>query len=401
MQRFFDDDGLQFETLIALGQARSGLSEVGEVLTTVAGIVEGDRPGWVAAWTALAQRLEHAGDAADAAGHGRSARDLWLRAANYANKASFLADATDDADAFGALWSWHRDLWDRAAVRLDPPAQPVRIPMGDVEMEGYLWCAADDGVARRTLVCNNGSDGPVTDMWAMGAADALARGWNALTFDGPGQNATLHRLGVGFRPDWEVVISAVVDWCETRPEIDARRLAVIGNSQGGYWVPRAAAFEHRLAAIVADPGVVDVGASWLAHLPQEMIDLLDDPASQGGFDMAMELGMQADPDARYVLTVRARPFCLDSFWELYRSLRDYRLDAETIGQIRCPTLVTSPEHEQFWPGQSQTLFEALTTDERHLLEFTEAEGASWHCEPVALGLRNQRILDWLDEVVPS
>lgn len=399
MQQFFDDEGMQFETLIALGQTHRGMADVGEVLVTVGSIDEGDRPGWVMAWSALAQRLEDEGDVAEAAGHATSARDLWLRASNYWNKASFLADATDDAGAFARLWERHRRLWDRAAPRLDPPAEHVGIPFEGVELEGYLWRPTDDGTPRRTLVLNNGSDGPVTDMWSMGAADALGRGWNVLTFDGPGQNATLNRLGIGFRPDWEVVITAVVDWLDGQRGVDAERIALLGNSQAGYWVPRAAAFEQRLAAIVADPGVTDVSASWFAHLPEDMAAAVDDPARKDDFDAGMAFAL-ADPDLGYTLKVRSRPFRIESFWELYRSVRHYRLDTETLGRITCPTAVTSPEGEQFWPGQAEEMVAALTCPHQ-LLTFTEAEGASWHCEPVALALRNQRILDWLDTVVPA
>ena len=66
----------------------------------------------------------------------------------------------------------------------------------------------------------------------------------------------------------------MVDFLETRPEVDAGRLALYGISQAGYWVPRALAFEHRIAAAVADPGVDDVAASWRAHLTPEQRRLL-------------------------------------------------------------------------------------------------------------------------------
>jgi hypothetical protein len=58
-------------------------------------------------------------------------------------------------------------------------------------------------------------------------------------------------------------------------------------------------------------------------------------------------------------------------------------------------LVTDPEGEQFWPGQSQELYDALKAP-KELARFTAAEGADSHCEPKATGLRAQRIFDWLD-----
>ena len=88
---------------------------------------------------------------------------------------------------------------------------------------------------------NNGSDGAVTGAWVDGIADTLAGGWNAVTFDGPGQNAALVRQHMPFRPDWEKVITAVVDHLLTRPDVDAGKIALLGVSQAGYWVPRSVA----------------------------------------------------------------------------------------------------------------------------------------------------------------
>ena len=121
---------------------------------------------------------------------------------------------------------------------------------------------------------NNGSDGAVTGAWVDGIADALARGWNAVTFDGPGQNAALVRQHLPFRPDWEKVITAVVDHLLTRPDVDAGKIALLGVSQGGYWVPRSVAFEHRIAAAVADPGVVDVSTTMTRQVPHFLAKMI-------------------------------------------------------------------------------------------------------------------------------
>jgi hypothetical protein len=61
-------------------------------------------------------------------------------------------------------------------------------------------------------------------------------------------------------------------------------------------------------------------------------------------------------------------------------------------------LIADPDNEQFWPGQSKELYDALTCP-KELVHFTTEEGADYHCEPKALGLREQRIFDWLDNVL--
>jgi hypothetical protein len=87
-------------------------------------------------------------------------------------------------------------------------------------------------------------------------------------------------------------------------------------------------------------------------------------------------------------------------YEFFTAARAYALTDEVIGQIRCPVLVTNPDHEQFWPGQSQELYDKLPAD-KALIRFTEEEGADSHCEPAAKGIRGERIFDWLDQHIPA
>jgi hypothetical protein len=82
----------------------------------------------------------------------------------------------------------------------------------------------------------------------------------------------LFERGMPFRHDWEAVLTPVIDVLVGRPDVDASALTGYGISQGGYWITRAVAFERRLVAAVADPGVVDVSAGWTAHLPAALLD---------------------------------------------------------------------------------------------------------------------------------
>jgi alpha-beta hydrolase superfamily lysophospholipase len=230
-------------------------------------------------------------------------------------------------------------------------------------------------------------------MYLMGGAAALERGYNALTFDGPGQGAALHLQGLYFRPDWEKVITPVVDFALQRPDVDPERIAIQGVSQGGYWVPRAVAFEHRIAAAIADPGVFDVSTSWESHLPGSMRRLLE-KGEKKKFDRDMKWGTKFSTKVRFTLRFRMRPYGTDSPYEAFKMVEGYTLDG-VADKIRCPMLITDPENEQFWPGQPRRLYDALTCP-KELVPFTAAEGADSHCEPKALGLRDQRIFDWLD-----
>jgi len=402
MRPFFKNDDFNFLTEIALGSVYRQAADVGEVLATVDRIHDGKARSWVEEWTATADRL--AQEAAGSAGAGRaySAAGQYLRASSYYSVATYSADGTGDPALFASLWEKHRAAWDKFVDLGDfggAVAERIEIPYEGTTLPGYFFRSGPAGAPRRTLIFNNGSDGSVVGAWTDGITEALARGWNAMTFDGPGQNAALVRQGLAFRPDWEKVITPVVGFLSARADVDGTKLALLGVSQAGYWVPRALAFEHRIAAGVADPGVVDVSTAVLGHLPHMMVKLLE-AGEREKFNRDMEWTLKISPSTRSLLALRMRPYGVTTPYEFFSAARDYALTDELIAQISTPVLVTDPENEQFWPGQSQELFDKLT-GKKAIVAFTEAEGAGSHCEPAASGIRGERIFDWLGEQIPA
>ncbi len=388
--RFFKNEDFEFLTNIALASSAYRASETGEVLAAVAAIDDGDRETWFAAWSAAAARVQGFADATT----GVSAADAYLRAATYWGMASAGALGTRDPERFTPSWRAGRDAWAKAAGLMG--AETVAIPYENTALPGWLFLPEGDG-PHPLVISTNGSDGANVAAWVQGGAAGVERGYAVLVYDGPGQNALLHEQHIGFRPDWEAVVTPIVDWALARPELDDDRLVLAGVSQGGYWAPRAAAFEHRLAALVADPGVVDVGSTWLEKTPKRLRKELEE-GDRAGFDRHMEWGTRFSRETRFTMRFRTMPYQLDDLFDVFRAVAGYRLDDETIGRIRCPTFVSDPEHETFWPGQSRRLFDALTA-EKTLVPFTAEEGADLHCEPRAPTLRNQRVYDWLDGVL--
>ena len=391
--RFFEDDEINFVFLIVLGGAYDRVADVGACLAIADQITDGDAASAYDAFTAAGARLAAIAETAAAAGRRISACEAYLQAANYTFAATYFADRMGAPERLAPTWRRHQALWNAGAPLLDPPMEQVRIRYENTTLPGYVFKADDSGRRRPLLILNNGSDGGMVAAWTLGAAAALVRGYHVLTFYGPGQGLALLEQHLHFRPDWEKVIGPVVEHALSRADVDPDRIALLGISQAGYWVPRAVAFEHRIAAAIADPGVFDVAAAWTGQLPPPMLELLD-AGAKDQFDQYMAEGMKADPKIAARLTFRMRPFGFSSPYEVFKGAQQYTL-AGVAEQIRCPMLITDPEGEEFWPGQSQQLYDALRC-RKTLVRFTAAEGGDLHCEPKAPGLRAQRIFDWLD-----
>src|SRR4029078_7075095 len=86
------------------------------------------------------------------------------------------------------------------------------------------------------------------------------RGMATLAFDGPGQGETEYDFAI--RGDYEVAVKAGFDCMETRRDVDATRVAIAGISLGGYYAPRAAAFDKRIKACLALGGPFDWGEAF-------------------------------------------------------------------------------------------------------------------------------------------
>jgi len=389
---FYSED-FDFEVRIQLGQAPYGGSDVGEVLRTIAEVKDGDHEGWYQAWSSLGERLATQATASADAGHRASAAAAYLRAANAYSPAVNAAAALGDEELLQHAFRAHRAAWDAFVDRAPYSAERLAIPYENTTMPGYFFSASTDGAKAPTLILVNGSDGSISSMWATGGLGGLQRGYNVLMFDGPGQQSMLFDKNIPFRYDWEAVMTPVVDALVARDDVDGDRIAAYGISQAGYWLPRALTFEHRIAAAVADPGVVDVSQSWRAGIPKSEMELVE-KGEKEKFDRGMEMALRYSKSVSRLWNFRAKPFGKDSPYDTMVEMLRYRLEPDDAAKISTPLLITSPEKEQFWPGQSEQL--AAMVPDATLQPFTADEGADYHCQPLARLLTDERMFDWLD-----
>jgi pimeloyl-ACP methyl ester carboxylesterase len=326
-----------------------------------------------------------------------------MRANNYYRAAEFFLHGNPDDPRIDHAYNRARDCFHAAAALFDPPIEPVEIPYEGTVLHGYFYRAAgsgSDASPRPTMMMHSGFDGPCEELHWFGAAAGQERGYHVLTFDGPGHAAARRLDGLVFRPDWENVITPVLDWLLARPGVDPTRVGLLGLSMGGMLAPRAAAFEHRLAACVAMDGVYDLGLTVTQNMggTRAEAEAVLCAASAPELDAMIEQLMATNPTIRWAATHGQYVMGVDSPRAFFASYLDYTLADGIAEQITCPTLVCDAEEDIFFDGQPKLLFEHLTC-EKTLLDFTTAEGAGAHCQAGAQRLAFGRIYGWLDNVL--
>ncbi|RJO75258.1 alpha/beta fold hydrolase [Nocardia panacis] len=397
MKFLFDDESFSFETLRAAGFACYGGAELGEVLATAARIPNGDTEAWLREWRATAEHVHQIGLDSLAKGHRVSAREALLRASNYYRTAEFYRreDPANDAEA-KELSGRYRETFAAAAQLMDTPVRPVSIPYEGTTLPGYLFLVDDSGEPRPTIILNNGYDSPAEEAYFALAAGALARGYQVLAFDGPGQGAVIREQGLPFRHDWEAVITPVVDYALTIAAIDPRRIALFGYSLGGHLVARAAAFEHRIAALILNDGLYDYHAANVRQMPPFLQQWVMTGRDAEAVPVAGMM-MHFDTTVRWALQNGVWTFGASNPADYIRKTAPYTL-AGLTDLISCPTLVFDAENDLFFKGEARRVYDALTC-EKHYILGTEDEGSGEHCHMGAMLRTHQHLFDWLSTVL--
>jgi dienelactone hydrolase len=380
-----------------LGKSARGGADIGEVLSVCASVAPGDVKGWFTAWRDLGERILLIAHGSAKHGHNVSASRAYLRAADYFALAVNAIDGRAiDTNQLQPTFRRHAAAWHGFITNTRWPVERIDLPYEGKSMPGWFFRPDASGSRRRTLVINNGSDGSLSGCWTQAGEGALERGYNVLMFDGPGQQSMLFERDVPFRHDWEAVLTPIVDVLVDRADVDPTALAVYGISQAGYWVPRAIAFEHRFAAAIADGGAVSLARAWFEQLPPELTALYQ-AGQKAEFDQALQHAL-SDPDAQRTWEFRSRPYGVTGYSEVLDEITKYDL-TDIAAQINTPLYVIDPDGEQYLPGQPAELVD-LVKGSTHA-RFTQNEGASYHCQPLARELTEQRMFDWLDEQLPA
>ena len=267
----------------------------GELYSTARRVVDRDINSWAVEWSRTAERVEALAEDCLSGRHVISAREAFLRASLYWRTGLFYLESRDPRQL--AMYHRHRSCFRQAAALFDPPIEPVSIPYENGKtLPGYFMRASATGGPRPTVMILGGADTTCEELYDFGGgAGAVRRGYNAFLWEGPGQvGAYALDPSLTYRPDWEVPTGYAVDYVLSRDDVDPKRLALSGNSMGGYFAPRAAAFEKRITAVIANSLLPECKPVMLAGIG------LDPDALHG--DAAWDQIDLSEPMKKYIST---------------------------------------------------------------------------------------------------
>jgi alpha-beta hydrolase superfamily lysophospholipase len=331
---------------------------------------------WKEEWSALGELIEARADAAAAEGRKRTAGDLYLRAGNYLyNAERFILPGDEKREAGRKAYRCYH-----AGIRLRySDIEFIEVPYQGVTLPALFMKGAGVAGPAPTVVIVNGMDNAKEMSIFFAGLEFARRGFNTLAIDGPGQGESLRMRGIHARYDYEVPGAAAYDYVTSRPDVDAKRVAIMGYSFGGYYSSRIAAREKRFAAGIALSALHWDLAGWQTRI-KERNQSAPTTVAQSNFQFQWVVNAATADDAIEV----ARTF----------TVKDVAKD------ITCPFLITHGGNDRVVPVENAPkLFETVGSKRKALKIFTTEEGGAEHAHVDNRQIGVDYAADWLEAVL--
>jgi pimeloyl-ACP methyl ester carboxylesterase len=211
---------------------------------------------WIDAWGETAEMHLALAREAEAAGHSRTAGEAYNRAAVAYHFSKFVWVL--DADRHRENTERSIAALARAHEHLDPTAERIEVPYEGWRLAANLRRPA--AIERPPLVVLIPGLDSTKEEFFHWENVFLDRGMATLSMDGPGQGETGFEIPI--EPAYDRAVSAMLDAIADRTDVDLDRVGAVGVSLGGYYAPRAGAFEPRRKAIVGISGPYRFADRW-------------------------------------------------------------------------------------------------------------------------------------------
>ena len=365
-------------TLVTKGMAPYGavaLEEIDRVCQRLKAR-EGEPHAWWEEWCAMGSRLERKADEEHALGHALTAASYYLRAGMYHFTGERFIVPGEQKREVGRKAI---ELQTKGILGRYPNVEKVEVPYEGKSLPAFFMKAPGVSGRAPTVVLFDGLDN-CKEMSVLFAGLEFARhGMHTLAIDGPGQGESMRLRGINTRYDYEVAGTAAYNYVVERPEVDPKRVTVMGYSFGGYYAPRICAFEKRYAACVA------FGA--MHWNMEEWVDTIRQTARSDAKKSA-----QSHFQVPWVFGARD----LDHAVEMAKQFNLH----DVAKQIECAFLVAHGENDRIVPLDSaRKLFEAVGSKRKTFKIFKAEEGGAEHVQVDNRQVGVDYIADWIEDNV--
>lgn len=369
--------------LLCLSGAPWGGAEIDEVNRVGRALRDrvGDDDAWFSEWTRMGERVLARARDAEAAGHRHTAAADLMRAAHYFHTGErFLHPKTE---AGLAVYRDGVEAFRHAAALTDRPRiEPVEVPYEGTSLPALLVHAEPAGAGRvpgPAMVFFDGFDITKEIQYFKGVPDLAARGVSCLIVDGPGNGESIRFRDLPLIAETERYGTAAYDYLAGRPEFDPQRIGVMAISLGGYYAPRAAAFERRFACCVAWGAQWDYHDTWRKRFE--------------ALDSGKVISLSVPPEhLMWVLGVSTRE-------EALRVLEGFRLDG-VVQRMECPFLLTHGAGDEQIPlALAQKCFDAVGSRNKTFKVFDREEGGFHHCQVDNVTIGVHYMWDWIADTL--
>ena len=361
--------------LVTKGMAPYGavaLGEIDEVCERLKSRQQ-EPDAWPEEWCRMASRLEKVADKAAAEGHQHTAGNYYLRAGMY-----YFTGERFIYPGPAKLEVGRKSLQcQRAGLeRRYPNMEFVEVPFENTTLPAIFMKAPGVSGRAPTVVVFNGMDNCKEMSILFNGLEFAARGWHTLAIDGPGQGESLRLRGMYARHDYEVAGTAAYDYVSKRPDVDPKKMVVMGYSFGGYYAGRVAAFEKRYAAGVAFGALHWDLAAWQSEIKRRL-EVDPKNTAQSAFHFRWIMGHIDDADAAIE---KAKKFSM----------------AGVAEQITCPFLIVHGDADKVVPvASAYKLHEAVGSKRKTLRILTADDGGTYHAQADNRQVGVDYIADWI------
>ncbi len=394
---FIRDDSFNYELLVQFGTVRYQGASVADLFSAAQAIKPKNTSSYNTTFYQLAQQSEKR---AEATNDPSVAQDSYFFASGYYREADFYLHDNWSDPLINCYWERQTTLFDKAIASLPVPGERVVIPADGFETIGIFYKPDNYSIKRPTVLIGNGYDQAQEHSLHANGFAFLEKGWNVLTYEGPGQPTVRRQQNLGFIYDWEKVVTPAVDYLANRSDVDMSRLVLQGISMGGYLAARAAAFEPRVRALILNEGVFSVYEGFTQGFPSSLLELLA-AGNTTAFDKVVEDAIlfndSASTASRWGIAQGLWSFNTHSPSEWIEKSKNMTL-ANIAQLIQVPVWVSNPVNDTTFPGQAVKAAKAIGA-KATIHNFTGA--ASLHCSAGAYEEANWAILSWLDGVFGS